>query len=486
MKKFIKKIGVFGIIIAMLIPFVELPVVKAASDECTNHTLQQYLFIDRINGNSDWSQYLSSGYATYTSYTNLFPITDEGKSVEILGVEVQNDLSATGNKNSYTGTLSNFYAAFDNAITESDYSAREIGKIGSYSSQGSSSYKIENILHGYWSRESNPSKMNFANWTIANKNTDKSTKEEYFINHSMQTVFEKKSLNSSTFNANVYGAEYTGSYYRQASGYSNLKNYINDVANRVNSNLIYNDDDKEYFALRIKRSITENDLNNLVIGYVPEGGNGVNIFTTDSNLYGKDKSFTNSQLSAEKLNSFSGLRSYMENENENKVNFTYITHCSNCDENYLDINTGDEYYWPVLLTVEYQVCPTSTASGKWYLVYNGNTTDNSAKSMPDNSDETEIGTSIALSDKTPTRDGYTFKGWCIDDADCSNPLSAKTLVESPSSAGYRTAYAQWGKTGTEENKKTGVVSYVIGFISVGLIAAGIYLVAKKKNFFKQI
>ena len=45
MKNILRKIGVIGIIIAMLAPFIELPVVKAANEECTDHTVMQLLFL---------------------------------------------------------------------------------------------------------------------------------------------------------------------------------------------------------------------------------------------------------------------------------------------------------------------------------------------------------------------------------------------------------------------------------------------------------
>ena len=57
MKKLLKKIGVLGLIIAILAPFIELPTVNAA-EGCTNH-LQNYLWLDMNyftpkNGETFW------------------------------------------------------------------------------------------------------------------------------------------------------------------------------------------------------------------------------------------------------------------------------------------------------------------------------------------------------------------------------------------------------------------------------------------------
>ena len=67
--------------------------------------------------------------------------------------------------------------------------------------------------------------------------------------------------------------------------------------------------------------------------------------------------------------------------------------------------------------------------------------------------------------------------------DCYNPGDK---IESPDKTEIKELFADWGKLDTEENKKTGVVSYIIGFMAVGIVAGGIYLISKKKNLFKQI
>ena len=57
MKNILRKIGVIGIIIAMLAPFIELPVVKAANEECTGHTVMQLLFLDIATTTNDFNGY---------------------------------------------------------------------------------------------------------------------------------------------------------------------------------------------------------------------------------------------------------------------------------------------------------------------------------------------------------------------------------------------------------------------------------------------
>ena len=87
MKNILKKIGVIGIIIAMLAPFVEMPVAKAATETCTDHTVMQYYFADVTNGDY-WKQYTSTnGYTTYTIYPYLFP-EESGKTIKILNTKI--------------------------------------------------------------------------------------------------------------------------------------------------------------------------------------------------------------------------------------------------------------------------------------------------------------------------------------------------------------------------------------------------------------
>ena len=85
----------------------------------------------------------------------------------------------------------------------------------------------------------------------------------------------------------------------------------------------------------------------------------------------------------------------------------------------------------------------------------------------------------------PTREGYAFKGWCDDKEGKENCYEVGKKYHFDK-AGTLTLYAQWADASEGEQKKTGVISYVISFIAIGIIAGTIYLISRKKNLFKQI
>jgi len=139
-------------------------------------------------------------------------------------------------------------------------------------------------------------------------------------------------------------------------------------------------------------------------------------------------------------------------------------------------------YWPVILNVEYEVCSEVVPEGQWTLKYDKNTTD-TVKNTPD--DVTVPVDKEVIIEEGPNREGYVFKQWCTDpkgEYGCLNP-GDMLIEDKPTTI---TLYAQWGATGVGEQEKTGIVSYIIGFVAVGIIAGTIYLVSKKKNLFKQI
>ena len=112
--------------------------------------------------------------------------------------------------------------------------------------------------------------------------------------------------------------------------------------------------------------------------------------------------------------------------------------------------------------------------------------DTSVNNLPSTQTE-KLGTNIKVSSTTPSRSGYVFKGWCEKGNDkCSNPYQAGDTITSPTTSQTITLLAQWAKGDSTNNPPTGVVSYIIGFAAVGMVAGGIYLISKKKNLFKQI
>lgn len=444
MKNILRKIGVIGIIIAMLAPFIELPVVKAANEECTDHTVMQYLFLDVASGGSkdDWTNYASTGgYATYTRFANLFPNTSADKTVKIIDV-----------KTNYVSTddLSNYFSSMRYLLDKADdYSdLRDKTKsIGTYSSKDVKNITYVKLLHGSWAKEDGSTKDRAGSFKDAGWYGEKDGKgdETEFIKEALQTYLAKKSITLSSDNVKISSAKYSGSNILNASDeYSDLKDFFSAVANKEDDELTKTDGSINYLALRIQRNISDTDLKKFTFGYKNDSGN-----------YFKWGDYTNIEGNAEPSSSASDI----------------------------DILSSNQIYWPVILNVEYEVCPTT--SEQWTLKYDGNTDDNSVTNIPGSQTET-IGTDIQIDAKKPSRDGYTFQGWNTQRDGKGTSYNAEDTYKSPSEKTTVTLYAQWGKGGTEDNKKTGVMSYVVGFITTGLVASGIYLVAKKKNLFKQI
>lgn len=446
MKNILRKIGVIGIIIAMLAPFIELPVVKASNEECTDHTVMQYLFLDVVSGGSkdDWINYASTGgYATYTRFANLFPNTSADKTVKIIDV-----------KTNYVSTddLSNYFSSMRYLLDKADdYSdLRDKTKsIGTYSSKDVKNITYVKLLHGSWAKEDGSTKDRAGSFKDAGWYGEKDGKgdETEFIKEALQTYLAKKSITLSSDNVKISSAKYSGSNILNASDeYSNLKDFFSAVANNEDDELTKTDGSINYLALRIQRNISDTDLKKFTFGY------------NDSGTYYKWGDYT-------------------------KIGAEGEDGATPATQSDIDILSSNQIYWPVVLNVEYEVCPTT--SEQWTLKYDGNTDDNSVTNIPSSQTET-IGTDIQIDAKKPSRDGYTFQGWNTQRDGKGTSYNAEDTYKSPSEKTTVTLYAQWGKGGTEDNKKTGVMSYVVGFITTGLVASGIYLVAKKKNLFKQI
>ena len=144
---------------------------------------------------------------------------------------------------------------------------------------------------------------------------------------------------------------------------------------------------------------------------------------------------------------------------------------------------------PHVMAVNYEVCSndTSTPENTWTISYDTNAgTDTSVKNYPSAQTGIANGTNATLSDKIPTREGYKFSKWCkaatgSKTEDCYSPKAVINNVTSDI-----TLFAYWDKTGTTENKDTGIETYIISFIAIGLVAGGIYYIAKKKNLFSQV
>lgn len=461
MKNILKKIGVIGIIIAMLAPFIEMPVVKAATETCTDHTVMQYYFADVTNGDY-WKQYTSTnGYTTYTIYPYLFP-EESGKTIKILNTQVL-DIETGSTPTSENGmTLEKFWSDVK-LLQRSDFQKSGDDLSGTYVSKDKSNYRVVKILHGIWGRDIDGS-YESVNWGNIPEDRDK------FLNHTVQDIFKNNS------GLTISSARFLGLNKNNAFGAAdetNLADYFKNLTSSDNNEYIGEVNGKKVFALRVSRKLDVDTLNTKHFGYECKtddscGAANVGkyaIFTTDTTSENDNKTIK---------------ESYTAMKNNSKSNPSPRKYASSDDVN---IFTNEAYYWPAVLNVEYEVC--TNTSEQWTLKYDGNTDDNSANNIPEKVQK-NVGEDVEIDSKTPTRNGYTFKGWNTEKDGSGKTYNAGDKYESPDSADVRVLYAQWGDASKGEQKSTGVASYIIGFISVGIVAGGIYLIAKKKNLFKQI
>ena len=464
MKNILKKIGVIGIIIAMLAPFVEMPVAKAATETCTDHTVMQYYFADVTNGDY-WKQYTSTnGYTTYTIYPYLFP-EESGKTIKILNTKVL-DIETGSTPTSENGmTLEKFWSDVE-LLQRSDFQKSGDDLSGTYVSKDKSDYRVVKILHGIWGRDTNGS-YESVDWTNI------PTIKNDFLNYTVQDIFGNNS------GITVSSARFLGlNKGFGAADERKLEDYFKNLTSGDNNEYIEEVNGKKVFALRVSRKLDVDTLNTKKFGYLCAtkdscGEANVNkyaIFTDDS----ADNPIKNSYSALVKAKNLEKI------ETDDTVARKIVN-----DEEDVDVFTNKAYYWPAVLNVEYEVC--TNTSEQWTLKYDGNTPDDSATNLPqpDTIKNIPVGTGREVDAKTPSRSGYTFKGWNTKSDGTGTWYKAGQEVKSDV-ADVITLFAQWGDTSKGEQKSTGVASYIIGFVSVGIVAGGIYLIAKKKNLFKQI
>ena len=405
MKNILKKLGVMGIIVAILIPFTELPVVNAASD-CKNY-LQNYLFIDTATGEeiTDKDVYGGSGHINYAVFPKAFA-DGNVKITKISHTDVVNSeelsefrtmfkiIMAKAENNNSTNPTAPFYDDFDKG-----------GVV--FNDNFDNNYEKTTLLaHKSWaSYDSGGSPIFDSKWDTALENDCDGKTAPCFVQKLINDFgkFASVVVTPATFKNNSFSEENT-----------DLESFIQKYAN--------GESDSSDIAFKITRKLSSKDI--------------------------KDTNYRNPDI---------------EGENAYKK---------------------QGYYWPFVLNVEYQVCGAESATKTWDLEYNENTCDD-VTNMPSSKSNLELNKETDIDSRKPNCEGYTFKKWCINKDGSGDCYESGDKITS-STPQTITLFAQWGKAGNETQKPTGVVSYVIGFIAVGLVAGGIYLVAKKKNLFKQI
>lgn len=481
MKNILKKLGVLGLIVAVLAPFIELPKVNAAETNCVKH-LQNYMFLDAnyftldSNGKTFLEGYSSTstagGYLTYTVFPYVF-VNNSSATTRVNWIETNNFGGTTGEVTDLDEywTLANQETENNEIYAEvesSSYYAQNIN-VGSVfikdtSHRGGTYADNAIIFHGVWSsfdKDGRPTNESFDDVDYV-----------YGEDYSLQKIFAEKNK-SNLMSANIGTAVLTTSssgYKFGTSAYTELgTNYFQDMIDDKWDNISVS---SAYIPLSINRTInygsSVNDtLNDFIYGF--KDNDGVHVFTTTgkTNLSEIDDSYT-------------ALKEYLANPSGTAT--SHIVSNDSWTESDLDFNTGKAYYWPVVLTLEYQSC---TTSGQWTVSYDDNVDDTSVTNLPNPQTE-NLGTNIKVSTDKPSRSGYVFKKWCETANGSGTCYEPGDTITSPTESKTVKLYAQWGASGTADNEKTGVVSYIIGFAAVGVVAGGIYLISKKKNLFKQI
>lgn len=485
MKNILKKLGVIGLAIAVLAPFIELPKVNAAETNCKKH-LQNYMFLDAnffaldSNGKTFLEGYSSSttagGYLTYTVFPYAF-VDNSSTTTKVNWIETNNfggtteevsDLETYWTLAQTKDSSDKVYLEIDPTESNSYYaSSTNAGSVFIIDSSHKNSTYTDNavIFHGVWASYD-------SNGNIINQSTKVSY--EYGEKYSLQKIFASKSDTLKLMSAEID----TATLKAQTSGLklgSSTKDFnTNYFQSMIDNNWNNISESSAYIPLSITRTINyssgvDSTLNDFIYGFIDEDDK-VYVFTETgkTNINEIDDSYT-------------ALKEYLADPTGTAS--THIVTNSTWDEDDLDFNTGKAYYWPVVLTVEYESC---TTTGQWAVEYDDNVDDTSVNNLPSTQKES-LGTPIKVSSTKPSRSGYVFKGWCEKGNDkCSNPYESGDTITSPTTSQTITLLAQWAKEGTEDNKKTGVASYIIGFAAVGIVAGGIYLISKKKNLFKQI
>lgn len=403
MKNMLKKLGVIGIIVAILIPFTELPVVNAASD-CKNY-LQNYLFIDTATGEeiTDKDVYGGSGHINYA----VFPKAFADGNVKITKISQTNVV--TSEELSEFRTMFNIIMAkaggsSSNNPTAPSYDDFEKGGVVFNDKLDNNYEKTTLLAHKSWaSYDSAGSPIFDSRWDVALKTECNGA-----------PCFVQKLINDFGKSASVVVTPATFKSNSFSEVNTDLESFIQKYAN--------GESDSSDIAFKITRKLSSKDI--------------------------KDTNYRNSEIEGE------------------------------------DAYKKQGYYWPFVLNVEYQVCGANQATETWDLEYNENT-DDDVTNVPSKKSNLELNKETDIDSRKPNREGYTFKNWCTNKDGTGDCYDAGGKITSSTSQTI-ILYAQWGKAGSEPQKPTGIGSYVLGFITVGLVAGGIYLVAKKKNLFKQI
>jgi len=487
MKKMIKKLGVLILIMALISPYVYIPEVKAETTNSCERKLKTYMFVDAssllanvrdINGKQEkmsWVEYYAIDNKGYNTNTEIpFTFSDlENETVEIMKVELNNLENDEELKKYWSIYFENIGKVSKKELIE------DVGtsNVYFYELEENAPYtENEVVFHGKWS---NDDENLISNGII---NYDSTTAYKY----SIQNVFPNDKLKISVKSASTSDGESIIGGTEDFDG-----NYMTHLVKGERESNTYVKNNQKYFYINVNRKLeydsdwTKNkqairdELNKMVFVKTATDKSGNKWVYLD----GGDNTSKISDLTTV-ANSYQGMidGEYKIYDGTGEPTGTNV------------INLDHSYFWPAVLTVDYKVCRTDNSvspetPGKdkfWDVEYTAKTEDVGNVSNLPSKHTQKLGEPSQVATGIPVKDEYVFTGWCVGTETCTKVVKAGETLTSPSKEGTVTLYAQWGKSGPEDQVKTGVVSYVLGLSAVALIAGGIYLVSKKKNLFSQI
>lgn len=502
MKSVLKKLGVLGLIIAVITPYIYIPKVEAAATNgCTQH-LVNYMFQDSgkmypdsydWNNNSiteadektnyflrrsnDNKYEANGGYLTYAIFPYHFS-ESENEKIIIKHTEVNSVPKEQ---------LQTYWSKYNDAATDAYRNTyvdnvNTIGKVFVKNSQFNQNYDTNTIIfHGIWGRDYNGTDdKNNIHYTSNGDLLSMQYKLSGELYDSMKvdiTPAEYISSNSS-WGDNRYS--YNSSVFKLAdmNGYNGFADYFQSVID--NGTNVYTDGNGiKYIPLSIRRTFNMNS-------------DDIEQELRTNYKFGH-KQGSNLKIYSSNTESITGSYDEFMNASSNYYTKEDSTDYAEMPEVFIrdDSSNSDSYYWPAVLSVEYEICPVNDVeipedpeAARWTLKYDSNVTDNSVTNMP-SSQDASTKEKITIDSKIPTRKDYVFKGWCTNRDGSGVCKQGGEKISYPGTTPV-TLYANWQKDGTTENPKQGVVSYIVGFAAVGLVAGGIYFISKKKNIFKQI
>ena len=506
-------------------------------------------FFER-NYNKYNSVYKPQGYTTFTNFLYAFPEVGDDKYIKInntITVDFTEEDTLLNFSTNLTQFWEEIRMVNNESNGSYYYKTSKVGAIlpttsRYWSSNLNSRYTDQQLLvHGVWTRFNEYGVEHDNLGTGSNLPTVTDGK-----NHTLQNIIQPAHLSALKFDTQILGATYNGEgigFRSTSTGLAGdeFSNFINAVVNENKYIYVNPATNDKQIAVEISRQVSADSLSlndssnnktlvnnniksvlrNYIFGIYNSDDNNTYIFTTkepanitnrsvitgtetENGYYayleaGKElTTIRNDTTVTDELIRKGLITNYLQggcmgptsgkegNNHRHCVRLSDITSATGITG--ADFYDNVVYYWPTVLNIDYSVCSKTEetpATGKWQLAYDLNVSDNSATNRPD-AQEATLGNSLYVSETVPTRKGYAFKNWCTDREGKATCYNSKGEVKSPDTSQTITLFAQWGEAGTTDQKKTGVISYVIAFVATGAIAGAIYIVTKRKNLFKQI